>query len=404
MALYRLTCTVNVRTTPVQDAVVALMKELGADQASIHLSAHGEPNALEHYMTMNRMDGGYVAGFEGGATGEMIRAAFDNRWMLFTIPRMTKKHKTKNILYRFNMIPGDTAYSRHSIKNGTRQVCTVPLFMSHNAGDPESETKKLGVLTLKGERLEVQDIKQTGTLAVQKAALLVACGARLLSRIVDARFDPLTGLATRLEFETQLGVALKNYMRGGPNFSIFIFDVDLFKQFNDRYGHDTGDQVLKTVAKAIGKCLRGTPIGDVIERRANGHNEDVDLCYRYGGEEFAAILPRTELQEALIIAERLRACIEQTLLEIGGRRLGITVSVGVGDADTIITRTSTRALDINMADIVHDVDLAMYMAKSQGRNIVAYSVNGLGQDQRYSVYRPGASEMFITARGNTPSS
>ncbi|MEW6036371.1 MAG: GGDEF domain-containing protein [Candidatus Micrarchaeota archaeon] len=290
------------------------------------------------------------------------------------------------------MIPGDAEYSRKDIKNGDRHVCAVPLFMAERGNDGPETSKKLGVLTLKGRSLMVQETRQTGAPAIQKAALLVACGARLLSRIVDARFDPLTGLPKKPEYEAQLSKLVAEYVAGGPNFSLLMFDLDHFKRVNDTYGHDAGDLALRAVAAALSTSLRSIRKGDVQERRSNGHNADMDQCFRWGGEELTVILPKTDVSEALIIAERLRTVIEGVKVDTSAGEVGLSMSVGVSDADAIIGRKEHHDTDIeNLAHkLTHDVDFALYAAKDGGRNKVAYPVGSPDGPRRYLLFSQAA--------------
>ncbi len=388
MALYRLTCTVNARTTPIQDAVISLMKELGADEAMMHLKGGSALETLEHYMTVRKEGGLFSIVSDGTPPGYMSAAAYSDRSMFFSAPCKAKRKNAKSVLYRFNMIPGDAEYSRKDIKNGDRHLCAVPLFMAERGNDGPEISKKLGVLTLKGRSLMVQETRQTGAPAIQKAALLVACGARLLSRIVDARFDPLTALPKKPEFEAQLSRLVADYVAGSPNFSLLMFDLDHFKRVNDTYGHEAGDRALRAVATALSTSLRSIRKGDVQERRSNGHNADMDQCFRWGGEELTVILPKTGISEALIIAERLRSVIESVRVDVGAGEVGISVSAGVSDADTIIGRKDSHDTDIeNLAHkLTHEVDFALYAAKDGGRNKVAYSLGTPEGPRKYLLF------------------
>lgn len=389
MALYRLTCTVNIRTTPIQDAVVALMKELGAEEAAIHLRTYGEGSSLEHYMTVRKEGGSFHVSAFGMAPGELAQNAFSGRWMTFAIPKKRRKHG-KSTLFRFNMIPGDTTYSVSTIKNGHLQTCAVPLFMTEKTGKDGNGVgamKDIVVLTLKGRRLAVQESRQTGTPAVTKAALLVACGARLLSRMVDARFDALTGLQKRPEFEAQLRGMMADYLRGGPNFSLMMFDLDRFKRINDEFGHEAGDFALRAVARALSRGMRSIRYSDVQERRAT-HNSELDLIFRYGGEELTAVLPATGRDEALIIAERLRESIKDIRLDVDGREVRLSVSAGVGDADTHVGRGDTKHMnpDDEASSMTREVDIAMYLAKRSGRDRVAYTTDSPDENEKFKVH------------------
>ncbi len=125
-----------------------------------------------------------------------------------------------------------------------------------------------------------------------------------------------------------------------------MFDIDHFKKFNDTYGHQTGDDVLCHVACTLSMVMR-----------------DVDLVCRYGGEEFAVILPATEAPGAILAAERARTAIERMLVEVSGQQLKVTCSGGIAealpgeDAESIIARA----------------DQGLYASKKAGRNCVPFT-------------------------------
>ncbi len=385
-ALYRLICTVNATTTPIQDAVKALMVELGAEEATIHLAGRSGAAILEHYITVKRAGEQMVVLPMGEEPGYLSLASFTDRSMFFVVPRLKQKKHAKSTLYRFNMVPGDATYTLRDVKNGDRQSCSVPLFMSETLAGKEV-SKKLGVLTLKGKTLAVQEGRQTGAPAVQNAALLVACGARLLSRIIDARFDPLTGLQKRPEYDAQLKKMVSEYVAGGQNFSVLMLDLDHFKNVNDTFGHNAGDIALRAVSEAMSQSLRGFRKGDVQERRLVGLPNDVDYCYRWGGEELAVILPATTMNEARLIAERLRGSIKAMRVDVGGTNIGVTISVGVSDADSVVGRGKHDTDMENLAlKLTHEADFALYTAKRGGRNMVAYAERDGDNQLQYYIY------------------
>ncbi|TLS75956.1 diguanylate cyclase [Mariprofundus erugo] len=161
----------------------------------------------------------------------------------------------------------------------------------------------------------------------------------------QAHFDALTGLANRRYFLQQAESEIGRCRRYGGTLSLTMFDIDFFKKVNDSYGHDVGDQVLRKVADWCGTVLR-----------------DIDTIGRLGGEEFAILMPQTDLQQGLDVAERLRMAMAGDGIALpGGDQLGITASFGVvtldegeGDIDALLIRA----------------DQAMYRAKKAGRNRV----------------------------------
>jgi len=170
--------------------------------------------------------------------------------------------------------------------------------------------------------------------------------ARLFSEVqLLASTDSLTGLHNRRHFiemsKREFGRA-RRYQRP---LTAIMMDIDHFKQVNDTYGHAVGDQALQIVAERLRKTVR-----------------DIDILGRYGGEEFAALLLETDLDEARIVAERLRQCAAEPPINIEGSTLTITISVGVASLDKGYTGLDT---------LLVRADQALYIAKQAGRNRVS---------------------------------
>jgi diguanylate cyclase (GGDEF)-like protein len=157
-----------------------------------------------------------------------------------------------------------------------------------------------------------------------------------------ASIDPLTGLLNRRGFGEATARMSEREAKAGRPITVMIFDIDHFKSVNDRFGHAAGDDVLKVFASVVVNSLRVT-----------------DLIGRVGGEEFAAVLP-CAMDEAVIVAERVREAFEQSGIMIDDAPLATTVSIGLaaGPAHT--------ELDVLMAS----ADTALYRAKRGGRNRV----------------------------------
>jgi diguanylate cyclase (GGDEF)-like protein/PAS domain S-box-containing protein len=153
--------------------------------------------------------------------------------------------------------------------------------------------------------------------------------------------DALTGLKNRRAFEERLQDEAKRSSRSGLPLSLVMVDVDHFKQFNDSFGHLVGDEVLKAVVGLISERARTT-----------------DLVCRFGGEEFAMLLPTTSAEGALVLAESLRSLIEHARWE----RRGVTVSVGIATLHGTVAKGVEKLVD--------RADGALYAAKKAGRNCV----------------------------------
>lgn len=153
--------------------------------------------------------------------------------------------------------------------------------------------------------------------------------------------DDLTGLYNRRFFLEHVQRQLGSPYRTED--CLLLLDIDNFKRINDTYGHEVGDKALRLCARTIGQTVR-----------------DIDVLARFGGEEFVVLLPDTPLEQASAIAERVRQRVADTPLELTGRRVTMTLSIGCS--------SSTRASD--MADLIRSADRALYAAKARGRNRV----------------------------------
>jgi diguanylate cyclase len=162
--------------------------------------------------------------------------------------------------------------------------------------------------------------------------------------------DTLTNLGNRKLFDISLDRAITDANARGEELALLIADVDHFKQFNDTYGHQTGDQVLRLVARTLKDCLRPH-----------------DVACRYGGEEFAIISPQTSLADALLLADRVRHAIagRDLIRRATGEHLGrVTVSMGVA---------ALGAEDDSHA-LIGRADGFLYRAKAAGRNQIVTDV------------------------------
>jgi len=168
-----------------------------------------------------------------------------------------------------------------------------------------------------------------------------------------AMTDELTDLYNRRAFLSSLNKELTRAERSSQNLSIFMVDVDFFKNINDQYGHHGGDIALQHFARIVKDLMR---------------NEDT--VSRFGGEEFAVLLPNTGINEALNIAERLRKAIEDSFVtnDNDDREIHFTVSIGVAMLDEKRVTSATTLLN--------NADQALYNAKESGRNrVMLYSIN-----------------------------
>ena len=158
--------------------------------------------------------------------------------------------------------------------------------------------------------------------------------------------DPLTGLGNRRALEEDLSLLEARVARYGHRYSIALLDVDHFKAYNDTYGHQAGDQILRTVADQLKEEARG---GDAV--------------YRYGGEEFLCVFPEQSLATATVAAERMRSALEGLAIPHSADSLDVvTLSAGLAVLDPRQTRS--------VGEVVKEADQALYRAKQLGRNRV----------------------------------
>jgi two-component system, cell cycle response regulator len=167
-----------------------------------------------------------------------------------------------------------------------------------------------------------------------------------------ANIDGLTGLYNHRYFQNVLDQEINRAMRHNSTLSILMIDIDHFKKVNDTYGHQVGDFVLSEFSKTIQQNIR-----------------QYDILARYGGEEFVVLLPESNAEDALIVAEKLRAIIEQTPFQDSREKYHVTASFGLA--------SSTPAIedDFSKNGLINQADQALYEAKEKGRNrVVKYSV------------------------------
>lgn len=215
----------------------------------------------------------------------------------------------------------------------------------------KSEGKEVGVLVAKSteEPITEKDEDYLTQLSVQIATTINR--ANVYAEILKhATLDALTGFYNRRQLEERIKQEVSNAKRQRAPLCGIMTDIDYFKKVNDTYGHAVGDLVLKTISKVIRGQLR-----------------EYDIAGRYGGEEFSILLPFTKLDEAQMVAERLRKTIESRVIDISKvnpdsdtKEISVTLSLGVYEMQS----------DDNDEDLLKKADKALYEAKNTGRNKV----------------------------------
>ena len=157
--------------------------------------------------------------------------------------------------------------------------------------------------------------------------------------------DDMTGLDNLRSFKSTLGAEILKSERYKHVFSVVMLDADGLKQINDKYGHDAGNMLIKSVASSIKSCLR-----------------ESDTLARYGGDEFIILLPETQGQDAIDAGERIRTAVENTTFDLEGQKISTTVSIGIAGFPDHAQR---------LDDLMGRADRALYHSKAAGRNSVS---------------------------------
>jgi diguanylate cyclase (GGDEF)-like protein/PAS domain S-box-containing protein len=162
--------------------------------------------------------------------------------------------------------------------------------------------------------------------------------------------DHLTGIPNRRAFFEAADLEMKRWRRFPRPLSVLVIDADHFKKINDTFGHATGDVVLRDLGQTLKKSVR-----------------EIDIIARVGGEEFAALLPSTDLEGAKILAERIRKEIEWKSLTVDGITIQYTVSIGISTMTDAVT---------GFDELLKLADQALYQAKGAGRNQIKMASGG----------------------------
>ena len=212
-----------------------------------------------------------------------------------------------------------------------------------------SENQLLGCIVTKSTEniLSEKEINYIEQLTNQAATTINR--ANVYAEILKhATLDALTSFYNRRQLEERIKQEVSSAKRQKRNLCAIMIDIDYFKHVNDTYGHATGDLVLKTVSNVIKRQLR-----------------DYDIAGRYGGEEFAIMLPYTKIHEAKMVAQRLRKAVEKTQIDISKintdsdeKNINVTISLGVSEYNS----------GDDEKTLLQKADKALYNAKNNGRN------------------------------------
>ena len=255
------------------------------------------------------------------------------------VPLLSEKEKVFTVRELQKELPEEPLEQIYSLKPSL----VVPLFQRNRVN---------GILLL-GERMDLgggtsfddYDVKQI--LSISSLASVAINNAALLER---SSTDMMTRLKLKYYFFNQLTDKLDLAVAQSLPVGVIMFDIDHFKSFNDTYGHACGDYVLITVAKIIKNSIRSQ-----------------DMASRYGGEEFTVMLPNTLKEDAMQVAERIRANIENTSFEYDGKKMHVTISGGVSIFDSEDNPVSAAK------EFVEQADKALYVSKTSGRNRITFA-------------------------------
>ncbi len=257
-------------------------------------------------------------------------------------------------LYRYNHHPQEKLQMEFSLQDSSGRHVSIQI-------SPVLDSRR----TLLGRIITFHDVSELRKLVVEMNRKNEALHERNLELITIqeelfrvnqkleqmAVTDGLTGCFNRRYLMQQLEHEVLLNMRYQIPFAVFLFDIDHFKQINDKYGHLVGDEVLRGTAEIVRSMLRRT-----------------DILARYGGEEFTVYLPHTNREQAELLAERIMLAVGENQVEAGQDKVGITISMGV-------LSESSENLKFNdpkeyLREIFSSADAALYKAKNEGRNRV----------------------------------
>lgn len=294
---------------------------------------------------------------------KLIETQFDLDYIIPIIGELIDRFVSEHLIYIFTKTEDGAFKLFWPLDCQDENILSLMKKMKDDKSHVLSKDGKTGLFAIRNEeqtvgiiaassnidKLSKTDIDYLLQLSVQ--ASITTQRANSYAQVLRfATIDALTGLNNRRQFEVRLKQEIANAKRNKKSLCCIMLDIDYFKHVNDTWGHSAGDYVLKNVAKIVVQELR-----------------EYDIASRYGGEEFCILLPDTKIKEAAFVAQRLRAAVEKTEINIsedqvlGTDMLNVTISVGVSEFDESVDCPEK---------LYQNADVALYEAKRRGRNRV----------------------------------
>ncbi|MCL1987241.1 MAG: diguanylate cyclase [Firmicutes bacterium] len=252
---------------------------------------------------------------------------------------LAKKHDIDLILLDI-LMDGLSGYEVLELLKHSEKTNSIPVIFTTSMTETEDEVKGLSMGAVDYITKPFVD---------EIVRLRVGLHLKLIDQMrfieQSTLYDALTGIYNRQAFNTTFNKEWEHAIENGQCISLIMLDIDKFKNFNDTYGHLSGDKCLITVASSL-------------------KIRNVDMVYRWGGEEFAVLLPNTPLVSAEVVAERIRKVVEETPIEYAlGEFTNVTISLGIA---TVFPTEVDKP-----QEFCNEADKALYQAKQSGRNCVS---------------------------------
>lgn len=303
---------------------------------------------------------------------KIIETQYELNYIIPIIGEMIDRFVSTHLVYVF--LKNDKGEFELVWPNACRDKDIIAIISKVKAGAKYSliNDEKIGIFPLLGQKsvlgcivahsttdkLSEKEVAYLDQLSKQ-SSITIQRANTYAETLQHATLDALTGLNNRRQFETRLNQEVSTARRQGKPLCAMMLDIDFFKSVNDTYGHIVGDLVLKNLAKVIKSQLR-----------------ESDIASRYGGEEFAILLPFTNVDEAVAVGERLRKAVEASSVELPAN------NEKVAEGETCVKRTVSVGVNLfvetdSPQELYKKADEALYVAKTTGRNQVIVYREGL---------------------------